>query len=125
MVESRGAAGQGPFRAGDLIWVDFDPQAGSEQARRRPALVLSEDGYNRRSRLIVCCPITKQLKGYPFEVEMPPASAASGGLTGAVLVDHVRSIDWRQRRAERAGTADPALIEEVRLALAALLDIPE
>ncbi len=109
---------------GDLIWVDFDPQAGREQSGRRPALVLSPGAYSRKTGLAVCCPITRQQKGYPFEVAMPPASAESGGVTGSVLVDHVRSVDWHERHAERAGRATPEVVHRVKQTLASLLQLP-
>jgi mRNA interferase MazF len=82
---------------GDLIWLDFDPRAGHEQAGRRPALVLSAASYNDKTSLALVCPVTSQVKGYPFEVEIPPGSK----VRGAVLADHVKSLDWRARRAER------------------------
>jgi len=80
---------------GDAIWLDFDPQAGREQAGRRPALVLSPALYNRRAGLAVVCPITSRVKSYPFEVSLP----AGLPISGVVLSDHVRSVDWQVRRA--------------------------
>jgi mRNA interferase MazF len=88
-------------------------------------LVLSATRYNRDSRLVVCCPITSQTKGYPFEVLMPPPTKASGGISGVVLADHVKTMDWQSREAEYAGCASVELIEEVKLVLAALLEMPE
>lgn len=79
---------------GDLVWVEFDPQAGHEQAGRRPALVLSPKEYNERVGLMLCCPITSRIKGYPFEVLLPDGL----GITGAVLCDQVRNFDWQARR---------------------------
>jgi mRNA interferase MazF len=110
---------------GDLIWINFHPQAGRERSGRRPALVLSATRYNRDIGLVVCCPITSQKKGYPFEVLMPPPTKVSGGIAGVVLADHVKSMDLRLREAEYAGHADPELIEEVKLLPAALLQMPE
>jgi len=78
---------------GDAVWVTFNPQAGHEQAGRRPALVLSPVAYNRRVGLAVLCPITNQIKGYPFEVMIPDGSK----VTGAVLSDQVKSLDWKAR----------------------------
>jgi mRNA interferase MazF len=103
--------------AGDYIWLTFDPQAGREQAGRRPALVLSPRVYNAKSGMALACPITNQPKGYPFEVTVPMGE----GVTGVILADHVKSIDWKARRAERLGHCADEVIEEVRAKLAALL----
>ena len=103
--------------SGDLIWLTFDPQAGHEQAGRRPALVLSPKLYNQKAGLALVCPVTNQAKDYPFEVAIPRAS----GVTGVILGDHVRSVDWRARRAERIGRAPAEVIEEVLARLAPLL----
>jgi mRNA interferase MazF len=103
--------------AGDLVWLTFDPQAGREQAGRRPALVLSPKIYNVRSGLLLVCPITSQIKGYPFEVPVP----AGAGATGVILVDHLRSVDWKARHAERLGRCTTEVMEEVRAKLAPLL----
>ena len=81
---------------GDIVWLSFDPQLGREQAGRRPAVVLSPSSYNGKVGLALCCPVTNQAKGYPFEVAVPDGT----GVTGVILADHVRSLDWRQRRAE-------------------------
>lgn len=78
---------------GDVFWLDFDPQAGHEQGGRRPALVLSPSSYNRKVGLALLCPITNQIKGYPFEVLLPAGLA----VRGAVLSDHVKSLDWKAR----------------------------
>jgi len=104
--------------AGDLVWLTFDPQAGREQAGRRPALVLSPLEYNRRSGLALVCPITSQVKGYPFEVTLPAGLPASG----VVLADHLKSVDWRARRAELAGSVPPRVLREALDRLAALLE---
>ena len=103
--------------AGDLVWLTFDPQAGREQAGRRPALVLSPAAYNRRSGLAIMCPVTSRIKGYPFEVVMPRDLEVSG----AVLADHVKSLDWRVRRAEFAGKVPASVLREVQARLAPLL----
>ena len=91
------------------MWLEFDPQAGHGQAGRRPALVLSPASYNARVGLALVCPITTQVKGYPFEVVLP----TSGRLRGAVLADQVKSLDWRTRRAQRLGRVAPDLVEQV------------
>ena len=103
--------------AGDFVWLMFDPQAGREQARRRPALVLSPKIYNAKSGLALACPITNQAKGYPFEVAVPTGS----GATGVILADHLKSVDWKARRAERLGRCTDEVIQEVRAKLAPLL----
>ena len=90
------AARRAPAR-GDVVWISPSPQAGHEQAGRRPALVLSPLAYNRKVGLAILCPITNQVKGYPFEVPLPPDC----GVTGAVLSDQVKCLDWRERHAER------------------------
>ena len=81
---------------GDVVWLSFNPQTGREQAGRRPALVLSPQSYNGKVGLIICCPITSRIKGYPFEVPF----SSDEKVTGVFLADHVRSLDWRERRAE-------------------------
>ena len=81
---------------GDIVWLTFDPQAGREQAGRRPALILSPRRYNEKSSLALACPITNRAKGYPFEVPLPNGLQ----ITGVVLADQVKSLDWRQRSAE-------------------------
>jgi len=103
---------------GDLIWVDFTPQAGHEQAGRRPALVLSPEAYNRKTGLAIACPITSHAKGYPFEVSLPDGLPVSG----VVLADHVRNIDWNARRASRIAQADDDVVAEVCGKLATLIE---
>jgi mRNA interferase MazF len=96
--------------AGDLVWLSFSPQSGREQAGRRPALVLSPRAYNEVVGLMLACPITSKIKGYPFEV----ALQSGFGVEGAVLSDHLRSLDWRARSAELIGSAPPEVVESVR-----------
>jgi mRNA interferase MazF len=103
--------------AGDFVWLTFDPHAGREQAGRRPALVLSPKIYNSKSGLALACPITTQAKGYPFEVALPSGL----GATGVILADHLKSIDWKARQAERLGRCSAEILEEVRAKLAPLL----
>jgi mRNA interferase MazF len=102
--------------AGDFIGLTFDPQAGREQAGRRPALVLSPRMYNAKSGLALVCPITSQAKGYPFEVAVP----AGRGATGVILADHVKSVDWKVRRVEKLGRCPSEAVDEVRARLAPL-----
>lgn len=101
--------------AGDIVWLDFDPQMGREQAGRRPALVVSAARYNGPAGLIVCCPITTRIKGYPFEVLI------KGAPPSVILVDQIGSKDWRARKADRKGRASVAELAEVRAKLAALI----
>lgn len=108
------AAGYVPD-AGDIVWLQFDPQAGHEQAGHRPAVVLSPASYNRRAGLIVCCPTTTRIKGYPFEV------ALAGVPPSVVLADQVRSQDWRARTTTRKGQVSPAELAQVRAKLKALI----
>ena len=103
--------------AGDFVWLTFDPQAGREQAGRRPALVLSPRIYNAKAGLALVCPITGHAKGYPFEVAVP----AGHGATGVILADHVKSVDWKARLAEKLGHCTSELFDEVRARLAPLL----
>jgi mRNA interferase MazF len=102
---------------GDLVWLDFNPQAGREQAGRRSALVLSPRAYHQRTAYAVVCPITSRAKGYPFEVLLPDGLAVAG----AVLADQVKSVDRHARRIEVAGRAPAGVVEEVVAKLRALL----
>jgi mRNA interferase MazF len=102
---------------GDLIKIDFDPQAGREQAGWRPALVVSEALYNGRSNLALICPITNQAKGYPFEVPLPTGCA----LQGVVLADHVKSADLKARGAKHVGAAPKEVLDAVRSYIALLI----
>lgn len=94
---------------GDFIWLAFSPNAGREQAGRRPALVLSPSAYNGKVGLAIVCPVTSQVKGYPFEEQIPAGLPVSG----VVLSDQVRSLDWRARQAEFAATAPPHVVAGV------------
>ena len=93
---------------GDLVWLSFDPQKGSEQAGFRPALVLSCAAYNRFG-LCLLCPITSKIKGYPFEVVLPNDST----IQGAVLCDQIRSVDWRARRIKKSGEVSLNTLDNV------------
>jgi len=105
---------------GDLIWLSFDPQAGHEQAGRRPAVVLSPAAYNGRVGLALVCPVTSRVKGYPFEVALP------GGLpiSGVVLTDQVKNLDWRVRRAEIVSRLPAEVTAEILTKLGTLLEPP-
>ena len=102
---------------GDLVWITFTPQAGHEQAGRRPALVLSPLAYNEKVGLAILCPVTSQIKGYPFEVLIPAGLKVSG----AILADQVKSLDWRARQAEWAADLPAAALAEVLQKLATLI----
>src|SRR5262245_4124138 len=103
---------------GDLIWLQFTPQAGHEQAGHRPAVVISPSSYNRRVGLALCCPVTSHVKGYPFEVLVPPGI----GVEGAILSDQIKSLDWRVRKARRIGTLPAEVLQETVGKIVALVD---
>ena len=105
--------------AGDFVWLTFDPQAGHEQKGPRPALALSPKAYNAKSGLALACPITSHVKGYPFESVIPDGLAVSG----AVLCDQLKSLAWKERRAEPAGRAPDWLIRDVRERIRPLLGV--
>lgn len=94
---------------GDVVWITVNPQAGHEQAGRRPAVVLSPAAYNGKVGLALLCPVTNQVKGYPFEVVLPEGLAVSG----AILADQVKSLDWRVREAELACSLPVATVRDV------------
>ncbi|MES2212669.1 MAG: endoribonuclease MazF [Pseudomonadota bacterium] len=101
--------------SGDIVWLQFDPQAGHEQAGHRPALVISPASYNGKTGLMVCCPMTSKIKGYPFEVVIGNDSK------GAALADQIKSLDWRASKATRKGKASGFELQEVKAKIAALL----
>ncbi len=101
---------------GDLVWLTFDPQAGHGQAGRRPALVLSPKAYNVKAGLALICPVTSQVKGYPFEVALPMEQ-----VRGVVLADQVRSLDWSARQADNISQVADEVLVEVLAKLAALM----
>ena len=96
--------------AGDLVWLTFDPQTGREQRGRRPAVILSPRAYNERTQLAIACPITSKVKGYAFEVTV----TSDSGIEGVILADHLKSLDWKERRAEFAGRLAADAVVEVR-----------
>jgi len=106
--------------ASDIIRINFDPQAGREQAGARPAIVLSPRRYNQIVRLCIVCPITNQVKGYPFEVAIPAGSA----VTGVVLADQVKSLSWDQRNAVFMCVSPPGVLHAVRAKVKTLLMLP-
>ena len=104
--------------AGDIVMLDFDPQVGREQAKRRPALVLTDQRYNRASGLAIVCPLTSKRKPYPFSVPITVDQ-----VEGAVLVDQLKSMDWAGRNAEFHSRAEPVLVKQVRQYVAVLLGL--
>lgn len=103
---------------GDLVWLEFIPQSGSEQAGRRPALIISPKSYNKKVGLALFCPITSRIKGYPFEVLLPKGI----GVNGVVLSDQLKSLDWRSRKARLIDHAPPDLVARVTARLLPLID---
>ena len=103
-------------KAGDIVWINFDPKVGREQAKRRPALVLTDEKYNRLSGLVVVCALTSRRKGYPFELPI-----RVGKVDGAVLTDHIKSFDWEGRKVTFHSKADPLILSRVRAYLEVLL----
>lgn len=106
---------------GDLVWISFDPQAGHEQAGRRPAVVLSSAIYNAPAGLALVCPITNQVKGYPYEVAVPSGLP----ITGVVLSDQVKNLDWRARQARLVGRLPADTVGEILANIESLLSPDE
>ena len=102
---------------GDIVWLNFNPQIGREQTGRRPAVVLSPGSYNGKVGLLLACPITSQVKGYPFEVAIP----AGLKIRGVVLSDQVKSLDWRGRETEFVDRLPASAVNEVLAKISALL----
>ena len=102
---------------GDAVWLEFDPQSGHEQAGPRPAVILSPSAYNSKVGLAIVCPITSNQKGYPFEVVIPPALRVSG----VVLSDQVKSLDWQARNAQLICSLPSAIVGEILQKIALLL----
>jgi mRNA interferase MazF len=100
---------------GDIVWIHFDPQAGREQAKHRPAVVLSPASYNARAGLLLCCPTTTKVKGYPFEVKL------AGRIPSVALVDQIKSFDWRARKAQKKGSIATTELAEIRAKLRVLI----
>ena len=103
---------------GEVVWLEFDPQAGHEQAGHRPALVISPASYNGKTGLMVCCPMSTKIKGHPFEVV-----TQVDGLDCAVLSDQVKSLDWRVRRAQKKAVVSADVLVHVKAKMKALLQI--
>ena len=94
---------------GDVVWLNFTPQAGHEQAGYRPAVVISPSAYNTKVGLAVCCPITNQIKGYPFEVVLSEDMKT----TGAVLADQLKSLDWGMRKAKLIEKIPDEILDDI------------
>jgi mRNA interferase MazF len=105
-------------RRGDVVWLTFNPQAGHEQSGRRPAFVVSPYEYNKKVGLFLVCPITSQMKGYPFEVRI----SSKSGIDGVILTDQIKNLDWRARKVEFVESAGKDLIEAVIARLLPLID---
>lgn len=104
--------------AGDIVWLNFTPQTGHEQVGRRPAVVLSPSAYNSKTGLLVCVPITTQIKGYPFEVVL-----FGSEVSGAALADQVKSLDWRSRQAQFKSKISDVEMRGIKAKIAALLSL--
>ena len=105
-------------RRGDIVWLTFNPQAGHEQAGRRPAFVVSPYSYNEKVGLFLVCPITSQIKGYPFEVRI----SSESGINGVVLADQIKNLDWKARRAEFVEFAEKEVTDAVSARLLPLIE---
>ena len=104
--------------AGDIVWLEFNPQAGHEQSGHRPALVISPSSYNSKTGLMVCCPMTTQIKGHPFEV-----TTEIDGKDCAILSDQVKSLDWKTRKAKKKAVVSIDTMLHVKAKVKALLQI--
>ena len=105
-------------KRGEVVWLQFDPQAGHEQAGRRPAVIVSPREYNGKTGLALCCPITSRIKGYPFEVALSEDSEVSG----VILADQVKSLDWRARRARKLWTLPEEALQELLAKIRVLVE---
>jgi mRNA interferase MazF len=103
---------------GDLVWINFSPQEGHEQAGRRPAVVLSPKRYNERLDLALFCPVTSQVKGYPFEIKLPDEAKVQG----VVLCDQMKNLDWQARKIKFIETVPSAILEEILAKAITLLE---
>ena len=101
---------------GDIVWLNFTPQAGHEQKGKRPAIIISPLEYNKKTGLAVCCPITSNIKGYPFEVEV-----SGKKINGAILSDHLKNLDWKAREIKFIEKAKNHVLDEVVSKISALI----
>ncbi len=102
---------------GDIVWLNFSPQEGHEQAGNRPALILSPESYNRSSKLMIACPITTKVKEYPFEVRIK-----TNKINGVILADQIKSLDWNARKVEFADRAPYEVVEKTKELIQSLLE---
>ena len=102
---------------GEIVWLQFEPQAGHEHSGRRPAVIISPREYNQQVGLCLCCPVTSKAKGYPFEVELPPGMKVEG----VVLCDQLKSLDWKARNARIIGTLPGRSLKEIQARILALV----
>lgn len=102
---------------GEIVWLQFEPQAGHEHSGRRPAVIISPREYNQKVGLCLCCPVTSKAKGYPFEVELPPGMKVEG----VVLCDQLKSLDWKARNARIIGTLPGRSLKEIQARILALV----
>jgi mRNA interferase MazF len=103
---------------GDIVWIDFNPQFGHEQQGRRPAVVISPKLYNSKTHLALLCPVTSQIKGYPYEVAIHPKSK----INGVILSDQIKSLDWQSRNAEFIESLDDDMLDELIAKIRTLID---
>ncbi len=101
---------------GDIVWLNFSPQAGHEQMGKRPALILSPEKYNKKTGLAICCPITSNIKNYPFEVQLHGKV-----ISGAILADHLKNLDWKARKVKFIEKAKVSVVEECSKKISALI----
>jgi mRNA interferase MazF len=106
-------------KRGDIVWINFEPQSGKEQKGRRPAVVISNSGYNKVVGLAIFCPITSRIKGFPFEVILPPSISISG----AVLADQIKSFDWKTRHTEFIEKIDDETMEKILELIGKIIEI--
>jgi mRNA interferase MazF len=101
---------------GDIVWLNFTPQAGHEQMGVRPAIILTPEKYNKKTGLAICCPITSHVKGYPFEVII-----SGKKIKGVILADHLKNLDWKIRKAKFIERAPKEVIEQCSMKISALI----
>lgn len=119
MVKNSGKSNGYVPERGDIVWIEFDPSQGAEIKKTHPALVISPLAYNQKVGLVLVCPITSHIKGYPFEVMLP----SQKNIKGVVLADHIKSLDWKARKVKFEEKASPAVTNEVTEKLLLLIEV--